>query len=198
MKEIVATPFAAKHREDVIDTLQLRLKERRVLYVLMIVLLTTFAYENSSSLYSIIAGDSHQLPELGARSKPKLSSKEVLRLDTALAKAADDFPQYWARFSKNRENLSVAISSLAEEGGMETAMAKVAATAASLQEFIAHPLIKPTKNLEKLQAEIESVQRLFKFNGCSTKRTLKPLDFTREARKGSRQIKRNLFEYGLR
>jgi hypothetical protein len=105
MKDSKPLEFAKKHREDVIDTLQLRQKERRVLYALLAVFLLTVAYENSAVIVSTLLGGSHQPPELGVRRRPQLRADMLNRLDRALAETSEDYPQYWAHFAGNQKLL---------------------------------------------------------------------------------------------
>ncbi|HAE39887.1 MAG TPA: hypothetical protein DCG57_14855 [Candidatus Riflebacteria bacterium] len=198
MKDSKTFEFAKKHREDVIDTLQLRLKERRVLYALLLILCVTFAYENSNLLLSYVVGSAHPVPELGERRKPQLKADMLKRLDRALAETSEDYPQYWAVFSENQKLLGEAAGMLAEEGGADSALDRVARVVVSMKEFAAHPIIKPAKNLEKLNAEMASLQRVLKLNADVAESELKPLLFVRESAVGGAQSKRNLFEYSLR
>lgn len=198
MKDTRVIEFAKKHREDVIDTLQLRLKERRVLYTLLLILCVTITYENSSVILSYLVGSSHQVPELGERKTPQLKPDMLKRLDRALAETSEDFPQYWARFAGNQKRLGEAAGLLAEEGGAGLALEKVNQVVVSMKEFAAHPIIKSTKSLEKLNAEMVSVQRILKLKADTAEAELKPLVFVRESAAGGSQSNRNLFEYSLR
>lgn len=198
MKDTKTVEIAKKHREDVIDTLQLRLKERRVFYALLIIFLLTVTYENSAFIYSQLLGGSHPTPELSARRKPQLKHDMLKRLDRALADASEDFPQYWARFAGNQKLLTEAGQLLAEEGDGSESLAKVSAVVASMNEFAAHPIIKSTKNLEKLLGEITSLQRILRLKGDEVAIMPRPLEFTRETGVGSDQRLRNLFQYGIR
>ncbi|EKD82248.1 MAG: hypothetical protein ACD_39C01407G0004 [uncultured bacterium] len=198
MKDTRNVEFAKKHREDVIDTLQLRSKERRVLYTLLIILSITIAYENSALIFAHLIGDSHPVPELGERRKPQLKPDMLKRLDRALAEASEDFPQYWARFAENQKRLGEVAGLLAEEGGAVAAQEVLVRVVASMNEFATHPIIRPTKNLEKLNAEIASLQRILKFKTVAAEVELKPLEFVRETAAESSQRQRNLFEYSLR
>jgi len=198
MKDTKSVEFARKHREDVIDTLQLRQKERRVLYGLLLILLMTVTYENSAFFYSALIENSHTLPELGTRRKPQLNHEMLQAVDRALVEAAEDYPQYWARFSDNQKRIDDATRLLSEDGGAGEALELVTKVAISMNEFATHPLIKPGKKIERLAAEIASLVRILKLDIDTAGAELKPLDFSRDAAAGSRQRKRNLFEYCLR
>ena len=198
MKDTKPVDIAKKHREDVIDTLQLRYKERRVLYGLLLILLVTVAYENSAFLYERLLGGSHPLPQLGERRPPQLRHDMLKQLDRALAEASEDFPQYWARFSMNQKRLANAAAMLAEEGMTDAALEQVVLVAASMNEFAAHPLIKPTKNLERLNSEIASIQRILKLKVDNSEAELKPLGFAKDSGAAGDRPVRDLFEYSLR
>ncbi len=197
MKETKPVEIAKKHREDVIDTLQLRHKERRVLYALLLIFLATVAYENSAFLYDRLLGVTHALPQLGERRKPQLRHDMLKQLDRALAEASEDFPQYWARFALNQKRLADAASMLAEDGMSAEALEQVVMVAASMNEFSAHPLIKPTKNLERVRSEIASIQRMLKLTIDASDEP-KPLTFSKETGSVGNRPRRNLFEYSLR
>ncbi|PKL44131.1 MAG: hypothetical protein CVV42_19530 [Candidatus Riflebacteria bacterium HGW-Riflebacteria-2] len=198
MKENKPVDIAKKHREDVIDTLQLRHKERRVLYALLLIFLATVAYENSAFLYDSLIAASHPLPELGQRRKPQLKHDMIDRLARALVDVSEDFPQYWARFSQNQKLLADATKMLLEEGSAAAALANVEMVVASMKEFAEHPLIIPTKNIERLNTEISSLQRILKLKVDTATIAPKPLVFTKEAAASEDQRQRNLFEYCLR
>jgi hypothetical protein len=87
---------------------------------------------------------------------------------------------------------------LAEDDGTETAKQNLLVVMASMHEFAAHPVIKSTKNLEKLLGEIQSLQRVLKITIDSQDGELKPLSFDREASADSAGRSRNLFEFTLR
>jgi len=190
--------IARKHREDVIDTLQLRHKERRVLYTLLLILLLTLAYENSAFLYDRLIGAAHPLPELGQRKKAQLKQDMIKPLEKALVDASEDYPQYWARFSQNQKRLTDAAAMLIEDGMAEDALELVKLVVASMNEFSAHPVIKATKKLERLNTEMATIQRILKFKVDLEGVAPKPLVFTRDASVADDQSRRNLFEYSLR
>jgi hypothetical protein len=198
MKETKPVEIAKKHREDVIDTLQLRHKERKVLYALLLILLATVAYENSTYLYDRLIGTSHPLPELGQRKKAQLRPELLKPLKEALAEAAEDFPQYWARFALNRKRLADAHSLLAEEGMSADALENVRLVLVSMTEFSAHPLIMPTKNLTRLNQELTTLQKILKLKVEAADAVPAALVFTRETSAAVDQRPRNLFEYSLR
>lgn len=198
MKDTKTIEFAKKHREDVIDTLQLRLKERRVLYALLLIFLCTVAYENSNMIMAGLVGGSHPLPELGERKRPQLRADMLKRLDRALAEASEGFPQYWARFADNQKRLVEATMLLAEEGGTDAALEKLTLVTASMREFAAHPIIKTTVNLEKVMTELNSLQRMLKLKTAAPELAIKPLAFDRETVPESFDRRRDLFEYSLR
>jgi len=198
MKETKPIEIARKHREDVIDTLQLRHKERKVLYALLLILLATVVYENSAFLYDRLIGNSHPLPELGQRKTPQLKPEMLRPLSSALSEAAEDFPQYWARFAQNRKRLADAQSLLAEESMSADALENVKLVLISMTEFSAHPLIIPTKNLTRLNQEIATLQKILKIRIDAADAAPGPLNFTRETSTGIDRKPRNLFEYSLR
>ncbi|MBU1105631.1 MAG: hypothetical protein KKB51_03100 [Candidatus Riflebacteria bacterium] len=198
MKETKTVEIAQKHREDVIDTLQLRSKERRVLYALLIFFICTVAYENSALIMSRLVGDSHPLPELGERRHQQLTPDQLKRLDRALAEASEGFPQYWARFADNQNRLAEAMTLLAEEGKADAAQEKLSLVVASMFEFATHPIIKSTKDLEKVVTELKSLRRTLKLKTDIPELEIKPLSFVRETEAESSQPRRDLFEYTLR
>jgi hypothetical protein len=87
---------------------------------------------------------------------------------------------------------------LSEEGSAAEASANVKMVVASMKEFAQHPLINPTTNIERLNTEILSIQRILKLKVDTATIPPKTLVFTKEAAASDDQRRRNLFEYCLR
>ena len=68
--------FTLKHREDIIDTLRLRVREKRVLFGLLVILLCTLIYENSTLLTRYFYNSEFTVPALSKR-KPALVNSEL-------------------------------------------------------------------------------------------------------------------------
>jgi len=184
-----------KHREDVIDTLQLRIKERRVLFSLIIVLLLTLAYENSSILTSALWGDDFSAPELGSRPKTIFKADMLDRFERPLAAALQAFPQYRSHFQTIIDNMnSLKTSPISKSDANE----KIHKFAAALNELITHPSLVGNKDLKTLEKELKQFIRILKIS-LPPGKVLKDISFNRNTpEKNSEKTtapERNLFEY---
>lgn len=189
--------FIVKHREDVIDTLQLRAKERRVLYSLIVILFLTIAYENSNWLFARFFGDNFAAPAIGQRQKMILKTDSFLRLEKALSDVVEEYPQFWSHLRRQQQDLRDCMALTAEVANNNAAMIKASAVLNSLHEFVSLPVIVRSPTLEALAKELLKLSKGMKFS-LKTEFELKPVVFRLEAKPTGVVGQRNLFEFSGR
>lgn len=189
--------FIVKHREDVIDTLQLRAKERKVLYSLIVILFITVVYENSSWLFAGLLGDNFVAPAIGQRQKMMLKTDSFLRLEKALNEVVEEYPQFWSHLRRQQQDLRDCMTLTAEVTNSSAAMLKATDLLNSLHEFVSLPVIVRSKKLETLAKELQMLSKGMKLS-LKKEFELKPVVFRLETRPDSVVGQRNLFEFSGR
>jgi hypothetical protein len=195
MMETGKKEIAVKHREDVIDTLVLRAKERRVLFSLLLVLLITIGYENSSYIFSGLYGENYVAPALGTRQKNGVRKDMFLHLGRMLPKVIDEFPQFCAHLERQQRELNQLLTLIDEKNVSEDSIMKqVQLVLRGLQEFNNHPAVNRSKSVEALAKELQQLARLTKIS-LPAELEIKPLDFSSRSNMAEVAGGRNLFEY---
>lgn len=190
----IKNQFIIKHREDVIDTLQLRQKERRVLLTLIAILFLTVVYENSSWLFSGMLGDAYVAPALGQRQKKGIESSNFMRLDQALDEIIVEYPQFRTHLLRQQQNLR---QIMAEAGSDKAFLATIVELLNNLYEFVSLPVISPGKKLEVLAKELQHLSKLLNIQ-LKQDFAIKPIEFKTVEPIKKTVGTRNLFEYDNR
>lgn len=194
MDKINITPV--KHREDVIDTLQLKANEKRVLIGLIIVLLFTVGYKNSNYITAFLLHENIEVAQLGVRRGPVLNNDALVQVIEAARKAAADYPQFAHYIKDCLAPIHEAAAIISEPEKAVAAKELFAAGAVKLIYFSQHPVITPTDNLEKLSETLTRLMKAHKID-FSADYEVKPLQFS--SAKSSKNVgpARNLFEYSV-
>ncbi|GAB4279961.1 MAG: hypothetical protein Kow0029_24230 [Candidatus Rifleibacteriota bacterium] len=191
--------FNVKNRDEVIDSLHLRSKEKRVLIALFLILFATVAYENGSAIMQYFFNENFKVPALGERknyyAKPELI-KDLIRKTQSLHAC---FPQFVNFLDKNIKNLKRA-AQLASTGETQDEATKITIAAAKdLWKFTTHPVIQKNDELKELENCLASLQKKLKQKFKSDFEIV-PVNFSKIAvEEGNPSLKakiqRNLFDY---
>ncbi len=186
--------FAVKHREDVIDTLRLRAREKRVLYGLLIILLLTLVYENGGSIIDSLVNESFETAQLGEVKRLSVKPESLKKLVRSLKPVIKEYPQYAGRLNQDLSTAEAAIQMTARPEMSEQAVASTRELIARLFEFVSHPVINRNKSLDALEAELNG---LAKFLQVKTGKSFiyTSLKFKKAIPAAEGQGSRNLFEF---
>ncbi len=189
--------FAVKHREDVIDTLRLRAREKRVLYGLLIILLLTIVYENGSSVIDSLIVEPVEIPQLRIAIRdimPKVKPESIKSLIRSLKPVVKEYPQYASRLNTDLAAAEAAVQ-MAENPELSTLTAAgTRELVLRLFEFVSHPVITRNKSLDALEAELKVLARLLKIKPDKAF-VYTSLKFKKAAPAAEGQGSRNLFEF---
>lgn len=186
--------FAVKHREDVIDTLRLRAREKRVLYGLLIILLLTLVYENGGSIIDSLVSESFETAQLGEVKRLSVKPESLKKLVRSLKPVIKEYPQYAGRLNQDLSTAEMAIQMAARPEMSEQAVASTREMIARLFEFVSHPVINRNKSLDALEAELNGLAKFLQVKpGKSFVYT--SLKFKKAAPAAEGQGNRNLFEF---
>ncbi len=152
--------YTHKHREDVIDTLKLRARERRVLYGLIIILLLTVFYENGGDLFSSLITGNFETATLGSRKKLTIKPEVMKKISRAFAPVLPQYPQYAGRLKHDAALLEDAIKLASTPELAEKAVDSSRTAVLRLFEFTSHPVIGKSKQLEALEKELVQAAKL--------------------------------------
>ena len=186
--------FAVKHREDVIDTLRLRAREKRVLYGLLMILLLTLIYENGGSIIDSLVSENFETAELGEVKRLSVKPESIKKLVRSIKPVIKEYPQYAARLNQDLATAEAAAQMAASPEMAEQAVASTRELVLRLSEFVSHPVISHSKSLDALEAEL---------NGLAKFLQVKPgkafvytsLKFKKAVPASEGQGSRNLFEF---
>lgn len=184
--------FTIKRREDVIDTLQLRAKEKNVLIGLIIIFLCTLVYENSAALNKYFLESDHKVPQLGARKKIVVKPAMIKDLKEYIDPLIEDFPQFITMFEQQKNELDKVLQLLKKNE--DKATAKVVTLSKELYRFVNHPVIEKNENLEAIEKYLNLMQRRLKVK-FESQFEIVPVSFVKGERKMPTGVKRNLFNY---
>ncbi len=186
--------FAVKHREDVIDTLRLRAREKRVLYGLLIILLLTLVYENGGSIIDSLVNESFETAQLGDVKRLSVKPESLKKLVRSLKPVIKEYPQYAGRLNQDLSTAEAAIQMTARPEMSEQAVASTRELIARLFEFVSHPVINRNKSLDALETELNGLAKFLQVKpGKSFIYTSLKFKKTIPAAEG--QGSRNLFEF---
>ncbi len=186
--------FAVKHREDVIDTLRLRAREKRVLYGLLIILLLTVVYENGSSVIDSLVSESFETAQLGEVKRLSVKPESIKKLVRSLKPVIKEYPQYAGRLNQDLSTAEAAILMAARPEQSEQAVAGVRELIIRLSEFVSHPVITRNKSLDALEVELKGLAKLLQVKSGKAF-VYTSLKFKKTAPAAEGQGSRNLFEF---
>jgi hypothetical protein len=188
--------FTIKHREDVIDSIHLRAKEKRVLIGLLIILICTIAYENGNSVFNYFVSEDFATPELGERKsitiKPDMIKKLVRHIDPV--KSA--FPQFSEFLGEKQAELVRTMTIAAVPKTREQATKDTLRISENLWKFVTHPVLTQNDELVELQKYLRLVQKKMKTE-FKADFEIMPIDFERSEKRTGANIKRSLFDYEI-
>ncbi|MGM0598272.1 MAG: hypothetical protein ACQETH_00525 [Candidatus Rifleibacteriota bacterium] len=184
--------FTIKRREDVIDTLRLRAKERTVLIGLIIILICTLVYENSTALNRYFLETDHEVPQLGERKKIVVKPAIIKELKEKINPVINDFPQFTAMFKGHKNELDRILLTLKKDE--DKATKQIIAISKELYRFATHPVIEQNDNLEEIEKVLNLLQRKLKVK-FDKKFKIVPVTFVKGERTMPSGVKRNLFNY---
>ena len=190
----IKNEYSQKHREDVIDTLKLRARERRVLYGLIIILLLTVSYENGGGIFSLLVSGDYATPTLGNRRKLTIKPEIMKTLARELEPLPGIYPQYAIRLKKDAGLVADAVQMASTPELAERAVEASREAVLHLYEFTSHPVITRTKNLEALEKELFLVAKILQIK-LVNKGNLPELSFKKAAPMVENTGERNLFDY---
>lgn len=183
--------FYHKHREDIIETIQLRAKEKRVLLSLVLVFFVTLAYENSAGLTSWFWSDGFSAPELGSRPAITFKTDMIERFERPVALAQQEFPQYWAHFAAINRQIALLKSSAKDNPQLGTELATFVKL---VKEFLQHSSVAGNKKFAVLEREVTQLMRVLKIK-IPEGGPLKEISFSRPASEKNSNNARNLFAF---
>ncbi len=186
--------FAVKHREDVIDTLRLRAREKRVLYGLLLILLLTIIYENGGGIIESLVNESFETAQLGEVKRLSVKPESIKKLVRSLKPVIKEYPQYAGRLNQDLATAETTIQQAASPEMAEQAVASSRELVTRLFEFVSHPVISRNKSLDALEAELKGLAKLLQVKpGKAFIYT--SLKFKKVAPAAEGQGSRNLFEF---
>lgn len=194
MKEAKKAEFVIKHREDVIDTLMLRAKEKRVLYSLLIVLLMTMAYENNSWLLSSVFSENHNVPELGERRGYGINSQLFKPINNAIVHFSNEYPQFWANIERQKQQSRELMETLSDPAMKQQALQKAFVLLQEVKTFISHPALSQTKKLQEIDKEISRIARSLNYKFVENI-DYKVVAFGQKTSLKDSSVPRNLFDF---
>ena len=155
----------SKKRDDIIDTLQLRQKEKRVFYYLLVLLLIAVSYEFGAELTNSLFYEKQVQPQLGVRKYRTINKKPLLKLIKTAKATAEEVPQFSPFFSKKIKEIEEIVLFINNEPDNKTELEKKEkALLISLLRFLKHPIASEKKELFELKAIVERLLRVLKIN----------------------------------
>lgn len=187
--------LTVKHREDVIDILQVRAKEKKVLIGLIIILLCTLGYENSQALDKFFFSQDFSVPELGKRKAPLVKPDLLKNLGKSLKAVEQQFPQFVEIFSRFHHELNQAALLAEAEASRQQATYNTFMICREIYKFAFNPVLPESKELKELQKQLTQMQKKFKFD-LKTDEAIRAVAFGDSENAGQRaNIYRSLFDY---
>ncbi len=186
--------FALKHREDVIDTLKLRARERRVLYGLLVILLVTAIYENGGAIFSSLLGENCEVAALGERKSATIKPELLKRVSRALEPVITEYPQYAVRLESEYSSLLAAVKMASTPELAENTVNSSREVILSLFSFVSHPVVTRSKNIEALEKELNQAAKALQIK-LLTKNEYPGFNFKKAAPVVEGDGQRNLFEF---
>jgi hypothetical protein len=155
----------SKKRDDIIDTLQLRQKEKRVFYYLLVLLAIAVSYEFGAELTSSLFYEEQVQPQLGVRKYRTINKQPLLKLIKTVKATAEDVPQFSPFFSKKVKEIEEIVLFIAEKPDDKTSLEKKEkALLIGLLKFLKHPIAAEKKELTKLKTAVQRLLRVLKVN----------------------------------
>ncbi len=187
--------FTVKHREDVIDILQVRVKEKKVLLGLIIILVCTLGYENYDYLSKLLFNYEFSVPELGERKPPTIKPDMIKALSRKLVPVEELFPQFVLLFSRFHDELDQAAALAEKEENRAQATYNTYMIAREMYRFANNPVLPESKELKELRNALEQLQKKFKFD-IRSENEIKIISFVGgERQEAQANIHRSLFDY---
>lgn len=187
--------FTVKHREDIIDTLHLRAREKKVLAALLLVFFITVAYENYDVISRYFFSEDFITPALGKRQTLLVKPDQIAQIGRSLAAVEGQFPQFAELFVKFHRELETAARLAAAEETRQQATYNIFILARELYKFSANPVLTRSKELEALNSQLLLLQKRMRFD-LQTEDQVKSVSFVRsESESNEANIHRNLFDY---
>jgi hypothetical protein len=186
--------FTIKHREDVIDTLRLRSKEKKVLLGLIVILLLTIAYENGGQVVSYFLSQNQAVPELGRSRKVVIKPDLIKDLIDKLKAVEPSFPQYRQTTGELKMRLNNALTLARTPDKKDEATNAAGEIAKKLWKFATNPMMPENKELEELEKSLALLQRRFKIV-FSDEFAIVPFSLLKAESSQTTRIKRSLFVY---
>lgn len=187
--------FTVKHREDVIDILHARAKEKKVLLGLIIILVCTLGYENYDHISKLLFNYEFSVPELGDRKPPTIKPDMIKSLGRKLAPVEEAFPQFVQLFARFHGELDKAAALAEKEENRAQATYNTYMIAREMYRFANNPVLPDSKELKELRSALEKLQKKFKFD-ISSEDEIKTISFVGGERQSAQaNIHRSLFDY---
>lgn len=186
--------FAIKNREEVIDSLQLRAKEKQVLLALILILVSTIAYENGAFILNYFVSENFEVPTLGKRKNLLVKADVVKQMFRRIDGLKNVYPQFFALFESNEGKLNQALDLMADENTKEEASTMVVQVALDLWKFSTHPVLPKTDQIEELEKYLMKLQKRLKID-FRNEFVISEINFSRAESAGAAKIRRNLFDY---
>jgi hypothetical protein len=186
--------FTLKHREDVIDTLRLRAKEKKVMYGLMLILLLTIAYENGGQIVGHLFNEDFVTPALGKRKKAIVKTTRIKEIEKKVKDVKMALPQFGRVISEYQLRLNNAHTLSKNMQNSEEATKMMLELAKELYRFVTHPVMPENKELEVLKQDLENLKKRFKLV-YDTDFEIKPVYLIKPEVRQNNRISRSLFQY---
>ncbi len=190
----IKTNFVIKHREDVIDTLKVRAREKRVLYILLIIFALTMAYENSAAIFAFLLNDNFEIASLGEKKAATIKPEIFRGLEKSLQPLIDEYPQYARRLQLDAATLRTLIAKPVSPDTHEASMNTCRELLARFYEFAKHPVVTKGPKLVEFEKELLAVARLLKIKP-DRELSFQKLDFGKTTAEAFENKHRNLFEF---
>ncbi len=186
--------YAHKHREDVIDSLKVRARERRVLYGLLIILLLTVVYENGGNLFSGLIAGNFETAVLGSRKKLTIKPEVMKKIARAFAPLVQQYPQYATRLKHDATLVEDSIKLASTPELADKAVDASREAVVRLFSFTSHPVITRSKQLEELEKELLLAAKLLQIR-LVARNDFPGISFKKTPAMGESTGQRNLFAY---
>lgn len=150
-----------KNRHDTIDNLKLRMREKRVLYLLLVVLAFTVSYGFRESFIQSFA---YQTPEVRkqrpVRRTSQLTKEDFLAVEHLIEQIAYDYPNYAIALDELKLKTQHAHKLFHNEEKINDSQSKLADILQAILYFANHPQTVPGKTLDDAVGQVDYLMKL--------------------------------------
>ncbi len=186
--------FRIKNREEIIDTFQLRLKEKKILISLIILFLLAGGYEFSGPFLGGLFQEEFDIPEVGMSRKRVIPSKTLRKVKNNLIECGLEFPQFYKFFLKAEKEIESISMMNKTNPGSDLAIEKMEAVSLKLWEFVVNPVTSKRECTENLEKTLKDVLKFLKLDAGKDFKITK-LVFEKKFIPEMSEPSRNMFDF---